>query len=73
MLLKARACSLQRATIFFFGWWLSRFKLIRLGRTSLATLPRYGRRGGQRGGFININDMYSNNGGQGDAQGCEAY
>ena len=26
--------------------WLSRFKLIRLRRISLATLPRYGRRGG---------------------------
>ena len=29
----------------FLGW-LSRFKLIRLRRISLATLPRYGRRGG---------------------------
>ena len=29
----------------FLGW-LSRFKLIRLQRISLATLPRYGRRGG---------------------------
>ena len=29
----------------FLGW-LSRFKLIRLWRMSLATLPRYGRRGG---------------------------
>ena len=30
--------------------WLSRFKLIRLRRISLATLPRYGRRGGWRDG-----------------------
>ena len=30
----------------FFGGWLSRFKLIRLRRISLATLPRYVRRGG---------------------------
>ena len=29
----------------FLGW-LSRFKLIRLRRISLATLPRYGRMGG---------------------------
>ena len=34
----------------FLGW-LSRFKLIRLRRFSLATLPRYGRRGGRMGGF----------------------
>ena len=33
----------------FLGW-LSRFKLIRLRRISLATLPRYGRRGGRRDG-----------------------
>ena len=32
----------------FFGGWLSRFKLIRLRRISLATLPRYGRMGGRR-------------------------
>jgi hypothetical protein len=31
----------------FLGW-LSRFKLIRLRRISLATLPRYGRMGGRR-------------------------
>ena len=30
----------------FLGW-LSRFKLIRLRRISLATLPRYGRMGGR--------------------------
>jgi len=30
--------------------WLSRFKLIRYGRISLATLPRYGRMGGRMGG-----------------------
>ena len=24
-------------------------------------------------GFININDMYNNDGGQGGEQGCEAY
>ena len=34
----------------FLGW-LSRFKLIRLRRISLATLPRYGQRGGRMGGF----------------------
>ena len=59
-------------TIVFFGEWLSRLQLMRLRHISLATLPRYGRRGGRRGGFINVNDMYNNNG-QGDAQGCEAY
>jgi hypothetical protein len=31
--------------------WLSRFKLIRLRRISLATLPRYGRMGGRRNGY----------------------
>jgi hypothetical protein len=25
------------------------------------------------GGFININDMYNNDGGQGGARGCEAH
>ncbi len=34
----------------FLGW-LSRFKLIRLRRISLATLPRYGRMGGRRDGW----------------------
>ena len=29
--------------------------------------------GGQRYGFININDMYNNDVGKGGAQGCEAY
>jgi len=29
--------------------------------------------GGQRYGFININDMYNNDVGKGEAQGCEAY
>jgi len=83
----------------------SRFKLIRLRRISLATLPRYGlmdgyqyiyclppagvlhsqseiikcaaygvaQGRGQRYGFININDMYTNDVGKGGAQGCEAY
>jgi hypothetical protein len=32
----------MRLTIFFFGGWLSRFKLIRLRPISLATLSRYG-------------------------------
>ena len=35
----------------FLGW-LSRFKLIRLRRISLATLPRYGRMGGRRDGWM---------------------
>ena len=34
----------------FLGW-LSRFKLIRLRRISLATLPRYGLMGGRRDGY----------------------
>ena len=32
--------------------WLSRFKLIRLRRISLATLPMYGRMGGRRDGWM---------------------
>ena len=35
-----------------FGGWLSCFKLIRLRRISLATLPRYGRMGGRRDGWM---------------------
>jgi hypothetical protein len=38
-------------TMVFFGGWLSRFKLIRLRRISLATLPRYGRMGGRKDGY----------------------
>ena len=38
----------------FLGW-LSRFKLIRLRRISLATLPRYGRMGGWRDGLMDTN------------------
>ena len=42
-------------------------------RISLATVPRYARRDGQRGGFSNVKDMYNNDGGQGGARVCEAH
>ncbi len=56
---KARACSLsvQQTEGLRVGCagmgsrWLSRFKLIRLRRISLATLPRYGWMGGLRDGY----------------------
>jgi len=58
--------------------WLSRFKLIHLRCISLATLPRYVPRYGYgwvglRVGFININDMYNNDVGQGLVYAYEAY
>jgi hypothetical protein len=52
---------------------LTRFKLIRLRRISLATLPRYGRRDGRKVDFINIKDMYNNDTGQGGVRVYEAY
>ncbi len=46
---------------------------IKVSTGTFTLLPRYARRDGRRGGFINVKDMYKNDGGQGGARVCEAH